>query len=93
MPRCRRDQTKFATFLAIMVTVEVITIVSIMHLEHQTVMQRSNTFAQEVQAMPVGRLKNSAIEKLSQSVNHAPRKYSETVIGNKILHSLLKRGL
>ena len=49
MPSCRRDQTKFAAFLAILVTVEVISIVTFMHLEHRKAARRSGNYEQELQ--------------------------------------------
>ena len=49
MPSCRRDQTKFAAFLALLVTVEVISIVTLMHVEHRKAARRSGGYEEELQ--------------------------------------------
>ena len=49
MPSCRRDQTKFAVFLALLVTVEVVSIVTFMHFEHRRASTRSRGYDQELQ--------------------------------------------
>ena len=49
MPSCRRDQTKFAAFLALLVTVEVISIVTLMHIEHRKAARRSGGYEEELQ--------------------------------------------
>ncbi|KAL8573888.1 hypothetical protein ACOMHN_029336 [Nucella lapillus] len=48
MPTCRREQTKFAIFLAVLVTLEVISIVTFMHIEHRKVARRLENFQEEM---------------------------------------------